>query len=760
MHKTLKLLLPTLQWLIFIGLLFFSFIILSPFLPIKDALLTHIIITGSMEPVIKSGSVVLTQPINPATLKTGDIIAFSSPSNPKDTIIHRVDSISNTNPLTFKTKGDANNAIDDWDVMASGVLGIHLLTIPYLGYAGSFVRTPLGFGLIIGLPALIFIIFQIINIKKNNSPKLIASLLIFGLSLSITSFIVTTALFSHSVTISGLNISVTDFVPPPVPILISPANNTYVNTSGLVMDWGDVVDYENQHQPVSYYYRSCADSLCTVIRYNSAKLSNSFIPAPGTPQGIYYWQVRACDSIDNCSPWSLPWKVTVDNTPPVVTINSPINDQFILGNIPINITVSDTNLSHYWLVVQNLPGTTVAGLGTVSQHSSLSNQNVYTWNISGLPEGDYIIKLEARDLAGNKTPNLAPVLFDPDSPTDSVDWITVHINNPPSTPTGITILNNFGLNIGCSGYVNHRSITIDWQDNPEPDFAYYNYDIKDQNNFKKLTTSQYVGDIRDLDGIYKYRVSALDTHGLESPETDWCYVTLDRQLPTSSITNPTDVDTSQIYSATTPTLNINYSIADTNPHKVDLYYSADIGATWTKVDTNTNSPLGSFSFTPPLTSGSTLICFDTVARDLAGNIETNILPSPDILNPLTGQVYCLIYTIGSPPLSLSATHYPATNQLAFSLANIPTDFGANPQDSLNYELLYNSSGLSKGILGTVYPVSPSPSSAYTTTINEFLGSCTSGGTCTPDSLDNTNFTIKITGNINGSPVNINQIFNL
>jgi len=170
--KKTKILSKILEWVAFAILLGILILVASPYLPFKNVPKSFVVVSGSMEPTIHTGSVAFVKPVLPSGVKKGDIIAFTSPSNPKDTIIHRVDSVSSTNPLLFKTKGDNNNAVDNWDVMGVSVKGIYFGAIPYLGYIGAFVRQPLGFGFVIVLPALIFIISQIINIKKTISKEI------------------------------------------------------------------------------------------------------------------------------------------------------------------------------------------------------------------------------------------------------------------------------------------------------------------------------------------------------------------------------------------------------------------------------------------------------------------------------------------------------------------------------------------------------------------------------------------------------------
>ena len=105
MIKKFKLIYKALEWVVFVLLLSLLGLVISPELPFKNIPKSFVVVSGSMEPTIKTGSVVFVKSVNPTLVKKGDIIAFTSPSNPKDTILHRVNSISSTTPLLFK-KGD------------------------------------------------------------------------------------------------------------------------------------------------------------------------------------------------------------------------------------------------------------------------------------------------------------------------------------------------------------------------------------------------------------------------------------------------------------------------------------------------------------------------------------------------------------------------------------------------------------------------------------------------------------------------------
>ena len=124
--------------------------------------------TGSMEPALPVGSVVVIKPVDTETLKIGDIICFRLSESATTTVTHR---ISNITDEGFITKGDANEDPDQWIVKKENVIGEVIFTIPGIGYLGYFVRTPIGFILLIIIPATLIIIIETRNIIKELKKK-------------------------------------------------------------------------------------------------------------------------------------------------------------------------------------------------------------------------------------------------------------------------------------------------------------------------------------------------------------------------------------------------------------------------------------------------------------------------------------------------------------------------------------------------------------------------------------------------------------
>ncbi|MFA6609203.1 MAG: signal peptidase I, partial [Candidatus Paceibacterota bacterium] len=206
------------KYLLVFVLVIILFTILSPFLNYKNLPKIFIVTSASMEPAIKYGSLVFTKSVDPKLLKVGDIIAFSSPNNSKDFILHRVNQIKSSSPLHFATKGDNNNVLDQWDVTDLGVKGLYIFSLPYFGKIIAFVRQPLGFILIICIPAILLIISELFKIKnildKKNHFKIIILLIIFTFGLSLNNIQKISAQYSSESTLSKLSFSIGDFISP------------------------------------------------------------------------------------------------------------------------------------------------------------------------------------------------------------------------------------------------------------------------------------------------------------------------------------------------------------------------------------------------------------------------------------------------------------------------------------------------------------------------------------------------------------------
>lgn len=158
----MKKILKITEWIIFIFLLGLLFIVLSPLLPTDEYIATYTVATGSMEPTIKTGSIVFSS--KQKDIKKGDIIVFESSTDSDITISHRVVDIVEDK---YQTKGDNNMEEDNSLVSQEQVKGRVLLSIPYVGSAIDWMKTITGFITLIVLPGLVFAVLQFMKIREG-----------------------------------------------------------------------------------------------------------------------------------------------------------------------------------------------------------------------------------------------------------------------------------------------------------------------------------------------------------------------------------------------------------------------------------------------------------------------------------------------------------------------------------------------------------------------------------------------------------------
>jgi len=130
---------------------FLLFLTVGPLVLPYKALVVY---SGSMEPTIPVGSVVILTPVQATDVKVNDVITFQRPDNKAELVTHRVIAIeSGPQGKAFVTKGDANNSADAWRVPAVGSGWRYQANVPYVGYLLAWLQSPLGRILFLVVPA-------------------------------------------------------------------------------------------------------------------------------------------------------------------------------------------------------------------------------------------------------------------------------------------------------------------------------------------------------------------------------------------------------------------------------------------------------------------------------------------------------------------------------------------------------------------------------------------------------------------------------
>jgi signal peptidase len=141
-------------------------------LPYAFGFKSFTVMSGSMEPAIGTGAVVVERPIAPREARVGDVVTFKDPEGGERLITHRVTSVRvSGDTASFVTKGDANNAVERWNVPAGGSIGRVAYDVPKVGYLMAYAGGRHGRLLLIVLPALLLAAFELARIWRPEPEK-------------------------------------------------------------------------------------------------------------------------------------------------------------------------------------------------------------------------------------------------------------------------------------------------------------------------------------------------------------------------------------------------------------------------------------------------------------------------------------------------------------------------------------------------------------------------------------------------------------
>jgi signal peptidase I len=177
--KVLHILSNIITTLLFILLIFMVFVVISSkasggepqFLGYQ----LKTVLSGSMEPTFKTGSIIAVKPVEDSSeLVKGDVITYLQQGG--SLVTHRiVEVIKQKDQLLYQTKGDNNKDADVQPVLSQNVVAKYEgITIPYLGYFIDFAKSSKGMAILLILPGLMLLgysAFTIMSALKEIDPK-------------------------------------------------------------------------------------------------------------------------------------------------------------------------------------------------------------------------------------------------------------------------------------------------------------------------------------------------------------------------------------------------------------------------------------------------------------------------------------------------------------------------------------------------------------------------------------------------------------
>ncbi|HTM84796.1 MAG TPA: signal peptidase I [Mycobacterium sp.] len=117
------------------------------------------VLTGSMEPTLPPGTLVVVRPTPVQDIRVGSVLTYQIRSGEPDVVSHRVlsRSVSTDGTTTFITKGDNNDSPDANPVTPAQIKGTVWYSVPLLGYVNNAVNGPARAWVTPGVAAVLFI---------------------------------------------------------------------------------------------------------------------------------------------------------------------------------------------------------------------------------------------------------------------------------------------------------------------------------------------------------------------------------------------------------------------------------------------------------------------------------------------------------------------------------------------------------------------------------------------------------------------------
>ena len=130
------------------------------------------VLSGSMQLVYPTGSLLYIKDVNPETLKVGDVITYKMEGGTLCThrIIEIVHDEDNPDLFRFRTKGDENDTADPL-VDRDRVVGKAVFCIPLLGYLATYMAVPPGKYIAITVAISLVLIEIMISLVLDDKDK-------------------------------------------------------------------------------------------------------------------------------------------------------------------------------------------------------------------------------------------------------------------------------------------------------------------------------------------------------------------------------------------------------------------------------------------------------------------------------------------------------------------------------------------------------------------------------------------------------------
>ena len=132
-HSSRGWLIQVVSWVVVLAVLLVLSV--SVLVPRLGGATPYTILTGSMQPGMPPGTLVVVKPVDPEDITIGTVITYQLESGESTVVTHRViaQAYDLRGDLTFTTQGDANDVADAEPVRPVQVMGERWYAVPHLG---------------------------------------------------------------------------------------------------------------------------------------------------------------------------------------------------------------------------------------------------------------------------------------------------------------------------------------------------------------------------------------------------------------------------------------------------------------------------------------------------------------------------------------------------------------------------------------------------------------------------------------------------
>lgn len=166
---SIKLIFSIIKWAVIVGIGMLAVYVLSSNFNILGGYKPYLVQSGSMEPSIMTGDVIVIKSQN--TYVLNDVVTFKKSIG--QIVTHRLVAVDQEegSGKKYSTKGDANRTGDEDFITDDQIVGKVVLVVPKLGYLVAFIKSGRGLIFFLIIPALLFIFDELIKIKKNAKSR-------------------------------------------------------------------------------------------------------------------------------------------------------------------------------------------------------------------------------------------------------------------------------------------------------------------------------------------------------------------------------------------------------------------------------------------------------------------------------------------------------------------------------------------------------------------------------------------------------------